>query len=544
MKLPKLLQAYTRYLAMPSLPTNNSSPLSMTDTYGHYLVVANFNFLESIETWIKMLAMTLCFCGLMLSINYIFVYVFLTYTTVYERYYMYYLNDIYIGLTWFIAIYGFIDAYLSNNQCLHQNVTKHGLILKLFPLTIINCIVIICLSYLYHSNFLSPVSILCSVFDCIFFDIFFLYIFGIGFCVVLIVNVVTLHGCLLNDKRKSNTNNNLIEYRSVSRGDSIDSINCKNNSNNDRNNDNNQTDYDVTRLITFLIRYVIVLNFLYCFVHLYGIGNHNFTAKYFEYVYICLVLFTSLLKFIMKRIARQIDYIRNYYNFCIDSGNNPTENMSFEIMTEIIVSSFYSCSYRFLIINDIPSLKSFLILKAIHMSGEIFQSSMRMSQWWYHTSLQFERKLILGDIDNSKCNRCQQILLYLIQLCSDDSTWDQWQNRCMLDVSIRFVISIASAIFIASEFIVAYSYWSANDITISRLKKAVFYTYISLIIQCIHIITVGIFSYVVYDKYNIFTSIILIYNKNKPRFTIMFGTIIALAFLQSVNVSTKSKDFR
>eukprot|EP01084_Bolivina_argentea_P167008 289926_1 len=135
-----------------------------------------------------------------------------------------------------------------------------------------------------------------------------------------------------------------------------------------------------------------------------------------------IVLFCGLMctysigKWILKQMAIQIDTAIIIPNF------------SFEIITEILMSSFYWCNFRMFTLRyhwDGYSYWSFPIIAFIHIFSEIFQDSIRMSFWYFN---------LTGKYMKTKSNIIQ------------------WKVRGAIDTTIRFIIVIYSIIFVTIRY--------------------------------------------------------------------------------------------
>ena len=157
-------------------------------------------------------------------------------------------------------------------------------------------------------------------------------------------------------------------------------------------------------------------------------------------IYFGLLFVYYIFKWILKRRARRID------------AHIIVANFSFEILTEILMSSLYWCNFRMLCLRHkiyyesntdhwddyemIVSYVASICLVIAHIGFEVFQDYFRMTAGYF----------------NCKCAcPCP---------CSNDdeerkkSNITQWKVRGAIDTSIRFIISVYSFVFIFVLFAV------------------------------------------------------------------------------------------
>ena len=130
-------------------------------------------------------------------------------------------------------------------------------------------------------------------------------------------------------------------------------------------------------------------------------------------------------KWALKRTARSIDRAIIIANF------------SYEIITEILISSFYWINFRMFLLRfemgifkfeDEESYISFGCIAFIHLSHELFQNYIRFTAPYFNCRLTY-------------CCRTKK-----------KSNITQWKVRGAIDTSVRFIISIYSWIFIVISY--------------------------------------------------------------------------------------------
>ena len=187
-------------------------------------------------------------------------------------------------------------------------------------------------------------------------------------------------------------------------------------------------------------------------------------------VYLGLLFVYHISKCSSKRRARRIDTAIIVPVF------------SFEIITEILISSLYWSNFRMFCLryriyedegSRIASYLLFAIIAFIHLSAEFFQNYVRMTSGWF----------------NLKCthNVCRRTK------SSKKSNITQWKVRGAIDTSIRFIIAIYSFIFsmiLFSSFAITDAIDSNKDhqwIATISLNTAVFIFEMAMFIPVIFI---------------------------------------------------------
>ena len=260
----------------------------------------------------------------------------------------------------------------------------------------------------------------------------------------------------------------------------------------------------------------------YCIVTL----QESYEIHRFTIVYIVIIVLTSIVKWILKRIARKIDtcfismkiaaihwntQLKFYHSnskslanvHAHDSQDNNSDNnknntntnnnrhsqfkrnskideyrlqlelemksISFELLTEIFCSSIYFLLYRFLIIYDSPLLWEFIVSKIVHFLSETIESCLKISGKYFHVTKDASELLRTRNNYHRVITRLSNIFL------TDESTLYQWQQRVCVDLVCRFLVSNVMAIIVilsvASVF-VNWDYWlgfSSHDQYINGL---------------------------------------------------------------------------
>lgn len=211
----------------------------------------------------------------------------------------------------------------------------------------------------------------------------------------------------------------------------------------------------------------------------------DFFYNHWEKWYLGWLAITSVIKFLLKMIARQIDrqrikirllwhcYIYNYrtrsshqshsraqaqqQSIRQGQGRNNTgtpnsgattptssgqkqvltkdfEIFSMEWFTELIMSMLYWIIYR----NNVVCYASFLSIQHIsdtsifHIVSEMIETSIKLFEWYFNIS--------------SNIQRC--IPWFRNSLLFDDCSYDQWYVRCSIDIMIRFTVELVNGLWV------------------------------------------------------------------------------------------------
>ncbi|ETO13465.1 hypothetical protein RFI_23909 [Reticulomyxa filosa] len=93
-----------------------------------------------------------------------------------------------------------------------------------------------------------------------------------------------------------------------------------------------------------------------------------------EQIYIILLVTLTILKWTLKKISRKIDTIRLQY------PSVATETISFELISEFIISIVYWDSYRYLFTFENFHWTKFFSTKLIHVISELFEAGLVLSK--------------------------------------------------------------------------------------------------------------------------------------------------------------------
>ena len=305
-------------------------------------------------------------------------------------------------------------------------------------------------------------------------------------------------------------------------------------------------------LYWMIIWFLAFSTFFLCFFCMETAEFYVF-RNFFEYWYYSFLAACICAKYLLKRIARQIDictikfyhwmkamfnndhgysysysYKCNYnsqnYNTTVDEHPHL---MSFEIFCEIFVSYFYWGQYRFYVAFFLPSWKIFIRTMIVHLISEIGQSGIRSSKVYFNYSMLFE---------NWIKQRQSRIIKFVANkiVNDDDCTFNQWKIRCSIDVMIRIIISAFTAIPQLALILCFYhNFYNYNDT--QTYFKAISYNLISLSTEIIYFGVIIIVN-LKYNQFNIIKP--LIYLSQQPMRKSWFitlwiiPTLLGAAFLQ------------
>ena len=157
-------------------------------------------------------------------------------------------------------------------------------------------------------------------------------------------------------------------------------------------------------------------------------------------------------KALLKRGARAIDTAMLIPNF------------SFEIVTEILMSSLYWCNFRLFTMrydwnpNDINYIWQVSAITVIHLLSEIFQDSIRMNAGYFNCTAKY------FDVNAGSINI------------------NQWKVRGAIDTCIRFIISVYSIIFVT----IRYPLQAFPDVTRPKVKGSLITNYSVFVVEMIY----------------------------------------------------------
>eukprot|EP01084_Bolivina_argentea_P005484 10333_1 len=268
----------------------------------------------------------------------------------------------------------------------------------------------------------------------------------------------------------------------------------------------------------YVLVYCLVLTLLYFIIFVINICLSETIDKYFEVIYYILLISTTFLKYILKKIARKIDFYRTLDEY----ENNNTFEISLELFTEYLISTIYWLNYRGLLIyhQSAISFSMFLYTKSSHILSESWETIVRPSQFYYNVS-GFMQNWLISKAGNKLNN------IY------DDSTDSQWRYRLSVDITIHFLVSILSGLFLLITLLI-WKYFGIHldfkgqnedlDLSNSTIDNTteyqfLYYLTITISVDLVYFIIIWIFWHL-YWNINLFQIFVVVYEFNKKRMII------------------------
>lgn len=281
---------------------------------------------------------------------------------------------------------------------------------------------------------------------------------------------------------------------------------------------------------------------------------HKSREIYFEMNYYGLLIYCFIFRVTLKYIARIIDTKRAVMNYQNQHHNKTQaqkqehhkfDNISLELLTQLMITSYYYIIYRYIVLFHAPSLVIFIITKLTHIATEVIQSLFLMSQFYFDQTtllikclqLQQLQQLEKNNYNNSSTlnyaiatsNHSSDIdddsyaytlkdynykfslpirvitkCILLICPCNcfdanwfadDVSTLQQFRTRVSIDVILNLTGAIISAIWIILGIVCVGPKYFNNDE--KEFNTGLIYNGISIVVEIVYFIT----AVVVIKKY-------------------------------------------
>eukprot|EP01084_Bolivina_argentea_P045610 83961_1 len=268
----------------------------------------------------------------------------------------------------------------------------------------------------------------------------------------------------------------------------------------------------------------VLLNMLMTFLWLCSniilpeIYQRKFVFSVVNYSLFHIVLY--LFKQAMKYIARKIDYFRMR---CIETQeqeqikHNINKYFSLEYYVEWMSTVLYFVWVRYFIAYHISSFTEFIIVSAISLLSEVWQSSFKFTQFYFT-----KNKQILNCLNKTfHSNDDKQCICYKILSDSGNCNLEQYRIRIAMDMNIRAIADILSG-FAQLIFILCCSsdIWKYTFHTDGSYHQAILFTILSFSFECLRFILT---FYYVHKKYN--------FNIIQPFINYIDGIKIKYAFI-------------
>eukprot|EP01083_Nonionella_stella_P063201 164242_1 len=184
------------------------------------------------------------------------------------------------------------------------------------------------------------------------------------------------------------------------------------------------------RLLKLQIASFGVFCLLWIVRYVFSIWSVSFVHKYCLYIYAILVVVMSLLKKILKYIARKLDGLRT---------GNPT--MSFEYLCEFYCCGVYWILWRqfmlYKVILDEDYLSKCIVMLSIHVMIEMYSFLLRSSDWYFDNTNDW-----LHDLQQ----RQHRVYIWFHSRLNDECTVYQWRTRLAFDLGARMNVCIVTAV--------------------------------------------------------------------------------------------------
>eukprot|EP01084_Bolivina_argentea_P155389 270782_1 len=230
--------------------------------------------------------------------------------------------------------------------------------------------------------------------------------------------------------------------------------------------------------VLFYITYFIIMFIYFLFTNI----NLNFLKLYFEYCFVMFLIWTSIFKLILKKIARIMDYVRNDR----DAEYEGKFKLCIEYLVEWILSVLYWIWLRALVAIDLPSTKNYLILVAIHIIAEFIESNVKFTKLYFMLSASALRYIEMKKKDN-------ELFAFVYYVFNDDSELIEWRNRLSMDALVRFYASVISGIVQCLVFISIGKAFFVKHFGINKYRDVLMYTAVSTSIEILHYLLTYLF---------------------------------------------------
>ena len=476
---------------MPSLSTNSANVKGEIGTY-HFIVPfatdedfserASLSITESIIFVIKNIVMLSLITFLVYCCSFLAIYLILNEPEIYENYHLFYFFDFYSNNLMLFFFYFVLIVYLpgfcikrvktslsNSNSFGNRYFCPVDTSLCVLVYLVIDAIIIFAVvtdyEYSGSSNSWTHERILnfdCNVFYC---DaetvgyLFFLVIMPIISPMFHVMLLLIGHFCFVYYCNCCNTSNSkqmnemkipMVEYNQKE----TDSIEMNNGEWDIDNEGKNGLIWMKIRFYIWLLLYLFVFGLLVFASFFYSNLEVSKIHNNWELYYWSLLVSTSIAKFFLKRIGRKLDCIKIRYfllahtnnskNIDIVNNIDPSKMFSIEWFSEALGTVYYWFNFRTESIYYLPfiSTQQFATTIGIHLLSEIFQTSLRLSRFYFNNS----SKLLEFAIDcNIFYNDCNWINNYMKN--NLDCNYNQWKQRLSIEMLLHLFTSVVSSIW-------------------------------------------------------------------------------------------------
>ena len=264
--------------------------------------------------------------------------------------------------------------------------------------------------------------------------------------------------------------------------------------------------YDV-KIFRWLLIYFCVWAFFGFILLFLFYADTSILTEYWEYCYLIWLFFTSTIKWILQKIGRKIDITiirakvkririkyKNNYKKLRDQQLSNIALFSMEWQTEILLSIIYWQIYRQYVTYYLTELRltEFIFTITVHLFSEFCQTSFRLTRHYFDKTSEIQDNLIEYD------HCCCGIFGWIRNKLYDDSTYKQWVTRAYIDIVLRFLVSIVTAIYVTIFLILSWK--KGFHFSQSQFNTALIYTIVSLFVELIGFGIVFLFHYCYYKR--------------------------------------------
>lgn len=276
--------------------------------------------------------------------------------------------------------------------------------------------------------------------------------------------------------------------------------------------------------ITFIRFLILWMTFIWC---IYVLLTLNISEL--SYVFYWLLGISSVFKWVLKRVARQIDMYtmrlagRLGITYATDVNVSKFYHfVSLEILVELVITMIYYAYYYFYFILHLSLINNsnvFIKITICNTLSEMFHSTLRLSKPYFYLTSKIQNAFVNWQV----CKRC--VPFWLVKITKDDSTFSEWQTRYAIDMSFRvFSIVINFAMVMIWLYIVGYKEFNIGNE--NSFENGIFYFVIAFGIEVTYFFFVFCINYVCYH-FNVWKPFLTVFEANF-RVSVSLFTVAAL----------------
>ena len=505
---------------MPSLPTNNDVKWAPNDAFRQYLPTKYDHLLEDswyiLKHFLCLTIKTIIVASCMSCTWNITAFILINYPQFYHEYHIGIVREVSRSVLWYSFIYLYLT--ITNNTIIYvmgseykdsfnnnkSEILKSSLIqskhvfANTYPKKRV-FITIVAVGFIINTTLGSIMNLytwpdprnlwICNYVFCSNLDAFSIYKSIVGFPLNFIICVTVNHivFVLYRWKHIKRPKYTYVDFRPV--GIQHSKAN-KNRTLNEISNEAYSFDSNVISREYFM--YSICYGIIIFMVLLVTYMISNFKSKYekdsFLSAVIVLTVETSIFRYLLKIIARNIDSLRCIMMYNYDMNADKIEKFlnqthyaeyheyktSLEILSDSFIRCLYSICYRYLLIYDIPPMNKFLISQIYNFIMFLCYTIIRPSIYYKIKS----DKLMLKSIMNNN-NIPYYPIKFVLKYWLTNSNKNEWKKRIAIDNFIRIGLSGCGCIIIDIVLFLGKNKWKTD------WNRAFTYNNISLIFDLI-----------------------------------------------------------